>query len=551
MKPIYKSVPAEYLDEYYDYLDLKALQRKNHQKKGGFRVMYAKAHPVTFAYFMLGIKMRPYQSFMIDLTLRNQMSAYNCARRLGKSTVIGLIALWETYFNLAPKNQIEDFTTVGIVSKESEASKKILRAIRDLIDKGDRNWRDITKGTPYQENNHFSKMMIEPNNSEQITWVNKSSIHSLPPTKKVKGWGFSHLFMDEIAYMDPKDEEADSFFNLTCKPTLADCGGKLTFTSTPAGKSGLYFDLFDPEDKNDIDTARIWFDWRELGEKCDDDNAIMYKQFVLGEKKRLYGEGKEAVFRQEFMGDFTVIQNAFFEPDDVEDYFDNKLVSHYDWHKSPCSIGFDFGISDCLTTITVKTLYQGEILTLYKREFSRGFDNNELMNTNNEDSVQRLMKRYDTHWLVPEDSSVSDMFVKWCIRQGYPVYPYRFSGGNVGTKNTAYHTYRAMLKSGRMRSFPHPLLKSEMLSLQIRQEKINWIISKPPSGTDDSIDSDVFATVPFFDDEGDVFGGFITEPQAGEKEVDGIDITSRGVRYDAGIKALKQDFQRGYVKPLF
>lgn len=86
-----------------------------------------------------------------------------------------------------------------------------------------------------------------------------------------------------------------------------------------------------------------------------------------------------------------------------------------------------------------------------------------------------------------------------------------------------------------------------MLGLQEKQEKINWIISAPRSGSDDSIDSDVFATVPFFDDEGGTWQGLgsfedLKKKEAKEEQV--FDISSRNQRYDKGIRGL-----RAWTKP--
>jgi len=549
--PIFNSVPSEYLDTYYGYMDVVAIKKRYNWKAKGFPIVRAcRDHPVTFAYFMLGKTVRPYQAFAIDKILQNPQTALNWARRLGKSTICGLLAFWMTYFNKYPKNSFEKFTVVGIVSKEADASKKILRAIRELIDAGDVHWNKITAGQDYNEKYYFSRQLIEPNNSEQITWSNKSSTHSLPPTKKVKGWGFSYLFIDEISYLAPKDEPADSFYSLTCRPTLAECGGKLCIASTPAGRSGLYYELFDPDDKFDTDFVRLWFNW-EIADG-DTNEELIYRQFVNTERKRLMSTGKEAVYRQEFMGDFTVVQSSFYDLEDIEIYFDNNIISQYEWHKSPCSIGIDFGISNCLTVVTVKTKYRGKIITLYQRHFPQGFDNNELMNGNNDDSIPRLVKRYDVQWLVPEESSVSDMFVRWCKREGYPVFPYRFSTGNIGSKNSAYHTHRSMLKKGVMVSYPLALLKEEMQTLQEKQEKINWIISKPPGGTDDCIDSDVFSTIPFFDDDGSGWHGISNDYSEFEAkvEVKHIDTSSINVRRDTGFsRSCVGGIGNGFINP--
>jgi hypothetical protein len=171
------------------------------------------------------------------------------------------------------------------------------------------------------------------------------------------------------------------------------------------------------------------------------------------------------------------------------------------------------------------------------------------MNQSNDDGIPSLFKRYDVQWLVPEESSVSDMFVKWCKREGYPTYAYRFSGGNLGGKNTAYHTYRAMLKQPElMKSYPIPLLKEEMMGLQEVQEKINWIISKPSGGSDDCIDSDVYATTPFFMDEGSGWYGISSDKPSEISDKDKkIDISSHNQRVDRGPRNMRID-KSGFTK---
>jgi len=546
-KCIFNGVPSEYIDTYNHYFDLEWMKGHFKQKKKGFHVQYAEWHPVVFAYFMLGKRMRMYQAFAIDQILENPKSALCWARRLGKSTIVALLSFWMTYFNKYPKNSMEKFTVAGLVSKENDAAKKLLANVKSLIWDGDMRWYNITKNTPHEEKNHFSKKLTEPTNAEQITWANKSVIKSFPPTKKVKGWGFSFLFIDEIAYLDPKEEEPDAFYSLTCVPTLADCGGKMCIASTPCGQSGLFYNLFDPDEKLGTDFFRVQFTW-EINRESE-----TYVAMVLAEKENLRRQGKEAYYRQEYEAEFTVVQSSFYEVDDVNNYFDETMSDIYEWHKSPCSVGIDFGISTCLTTITVKTKYLGKIMTLYQRAFPVGFDNNQLMNQSNDDGIPAMFRRYDVQWLVPEESSVSDMFVKWCKREGYPTYAYRFSGGNLGGKNTAYHTHRSMLKSGIMKCYPIKLLKQEMMGLQEVQEKVNWIISKPSGGSDDCIDSDVYATTPFFIDEGSGWYGMSSgklPDMKEEKEDKPIDITTAKERIDKGPKSMNMN-PSGYVTSPF
>ena len=130
---VFSSVPDDYCERYNKFFDLKWLQHKHGHHKPGFHLVYGKFHPVVFAKFMLGKTLRPYQSFAIDLCLGNlpglcngKRVAFNWARRLGKTTTWAVLSLWLTWYNLLPKNDMEKFTEVGVVSKEADAAKKLL-----------------------------------------------------------------------------------------------------------------------------------------------------------------------------------------------------------------------------------------------------------------------------------------------------------------------------------------------------------------------------------------------------------------------------------------
>ncbi len=498
---IYHKVPDGYLETYDGYFDLGVLRKKHNQQGNTFKLVYAREHPVTFAYFMLGITVRAYQCFAIDIILANPRVALDWARRLGKTFVFCLLSFWLSYFDKEPKNSVENFTEIGLVSKEDRASKKLLASTRHLINAGDMHMYKKLGGVK----DYFSRHLIEPNNTEQLTWNNNSKVVSLPPTKKVKGYGFSRLFPDELAYIEPKDDpDAETFYTVTMKPTVADTDGSICISSTPHGQFGLFYELFDPDQKYDSEYIGIWFNW-----KVNKDNP-KYHSYVMSEKQRLLKLCRYNYFLQEFMGDFTVTQNSFYELEDVTGYFDVKQSSHYEWKKSPCSLGLDYGVSKCPCVATIKTKYRGKVITLYQRVYPVGYDINELMNAGNDDSIQGFMRRYDLAWIVPDDCPSGDQLNRWMSREGFPVEPYSFQA--VGDKNRAYYKHRALLKTGVMVSYPLELLRSEMQGLQEELLKKYISIGKPSSGTDDAIDSDVFASIPFFDDDDSTFTVSALEP---------------------------------------
>lgn len=539
-KSLYNGIPSEYYDTYFGYFNLEWLRAKFNDDAIGFRIKYARWHPVVFAYFMLGIRLRPYQAFAIDCILSQQKTGFCMARRLGKSTISSLIAFWATFYNRMPKNSIEKFTEIGLISKEDLAAKKLLSNIRDMIRLGDvymARYFQSGKNKYLYENDFFTRNIGTPDNTEQMTWKNGSVIRSLPPTKKVRQFGFSILFIDEIAFLEPSDAIDPMTYYLTvCLPTTADTNGKTVISSTPNGKQNVFYTLFDPDENGTTDFTRIWFTWKIANGETDEEKR--YAQFVSNERLNAERQGKINLFNQEYDADFTQVKNNFFEFENVESYFSTNLAQQYEWKQSPCSIGFDGGISDCQSVLTVKTKYRGKIIRLWHKVFPVGYDINALFEPSNDDGWENLCKRYDVNWIIPDDCAQLDSHIKLLQRKGYPVFPYSFR--NVSDKNKAYYTYRSMLILNKsketMVSYKDEELRTEMLNLQEERLIRNWSIHKSPSGSDDMVDSDLYATIPFFDESESSFSFedpvTMTKQTVAGEITQTFDLTSKRARLD-------------------
>ena len=346
------------------------------------------------------------------------------------------------------------------------------------------------------------------------------------------------MFIDEIAFLTPKDQDADTFYSASALPTIGDTNGYCGVSSTPNGKDNLFYDLVDPEGIKNSDYIVLWFNW-EINK--DNDN---YRIFVEAEKKRLLSTGRYNLFRQEFMGDFTVTEAQFFSIEDIDLYFDSTLVPMYEWKKSACSLSYDFGISKSRTVLTVKTLYRKKVITLYRRAFPFGYDINELLEPNNEDSIQKLMQRYNIQWIIPDKCPQGDMFIKKTTNMGYPVQALSFQ--DVQEKNRTYYTYRSMLKQGMIKGYNDDMLRHEMIGVQEEQLKKYVSIGKSPSGHDDIIDSDVLATVPFFVNDQGQFGVVNTDDlkYADEPKERGRDGRAIDHEWESLKEAHKEDFKK-------
>ena len=72
-------------------------------------------------------------------------------------------------------------------------------------------------------------------------------------------------------------------------------------------------------------------------------------------------------------------------------------------------------------------------------------------------------------------------------------------------KAAAYEGFRKLLNQDLVECYEYDLLKSEMVELRSEERNGKLAIFRPKSGTDDIIDSLVFAGSPFYD--GKVFTG--------------------------------------------
>lgn len=512
---IFNSLPEEHQEHYLSLFDLELLRKKHKQKKKGFMLMYAKSHPAIFAYFMLGLKLRPYQVFAIDKILCNGRVGLCWARRLGKSTILALLAFWLTRFNLEPKNAIEKYTEIGLISRGDNEAKVLLSTVRELIYRGDAHMAKVYKQlgkAVHDADTYFTKHLIEPNNMEIITWDNRSRIRSLAPTNKVRGKGFSRLFIDELAFLEPKEDiSALEYYSSVALPTVGDTNGGIVISSTPNGMGGVFFELFDPFGENDTDFIGLHFNWKV------NSDSVNYEKFVRDSENVMRGRGDYRLFKQEFLAEFVTTQQGFFHPSDVNKYFvEDTLSSVYEYKKGDCSLGVDYGFSQSRTVLTVKTLKKDKIVTLFRRVLPGGFDMGMLTDPSFEDGFEDLNRRFKLKWIVTDDCPAGDVLNKWLEREGYPVYPYSFA--NVQDKNKAFYAYRGLVRQGKVVGFYDEDFKREMLEMREKTLTRNVSISKPNGGSDDMVDSEVFATVPFFEDTGGG-SGVLGEVSFGSKDV--------------------------------
>ena len=214
----YTKIPEPYKYVYETYFDLQSLSEKYGYGDGKFRTQYVRDHPVVFAYFFLGIKLRLYQAYSLDQALMNRNTMWCWSRQIGKSVALAIFSLWAIVFDKYPSG-FDKATRVIFISHTEDGSKKIIEEINKFIELGDRRYEAITAG---KIKGWFTQQRHGINNVFQITFKNKgiySFIKSFPPTTRVVGNTGSLLIIDESARLHLKVSE-DKFFKEYAEPTI-------------------------------------------------------------------------------------------------------------------------------------------------------------------------------------------------------------------------------------------------------------------------------------------------------------------------------------------
>lgn len=468
---VLKELPEGYKKKYYEKFILPNNEFKQHLMS---------EDPTRFAYFMLGIKLRDYQAYALDQILINKKIAFPKARQIGFSTMVCVLALWAAFFNKYPSG-ISKNTKIGIISKEDDAAKKLLATIRDLLHQGDRHMSAFLKGKIEQTNGLFSRKLVEPNNTEQITFENRCIIKSYPPTAKVDGNSFDIAIIDEAHKL--RCPEPERFYFYTYLPTLADTNGKEVLLSSPNGQGGFFADIVDyadrlPEEQKSHKVIGFHYSI------CREPNYVAYVE-------KMKDVMDEREFGEAFELSFMTAETSFFSTEKVDSCKDEKYIETNGLHYE-CTGGLDYGMTVSRCAIVVSTMINGIPVTIYRHRFPSDFDTNALI-----PFMDNLKERYNiVRWYVddcPEGYTLNQQM----LREGRPVTLFDFKKEKI----RCYNAWKRMVNKGEWKvpaSFTD--LTQEMIELKAEENLYgNLSIFKPKGGYDDLCDATVMSLYPFLD----------------------------------------------------
>lgn len=448
----------------------------------------AKKNIGYFMYHQLGMKPYKWQYLAFRNFQYNKKHQLWCTARqyMGKSTALDVIALHSVIYNLYPIETKGNKTIIGIISKTEEQSKKMIADIRNLMYKGDDHIEKITGGkvkgffSSYLSNKHeYTQSKTELTFVHPKTEKIVGQIICLPPTERVRGYTFSHILLDEVAFFDD-----DEFFLTIAQPTLNMTKGNMVLASTPNGQRGFFFKVFDPFDleleHNDFD--RLWFDYTYIENPEDIERVMKIREMY--ERAGMLNR-----FEQEYGAKFTSAINNFFDSELVDKCVDAGLSRLTEYSK-PTDMGVDFGMVQSRTVITISRLGEdGVIRLVYHYVYPVGQENSLVLD------IKELIPLFNCQRIIVDNCPEGYHFIQRMEEEGLNVKPMTFKKDKVAK----YGQFRAAMANDKLKFYKFPELMTEMKAMEEEDTPRSTRISKPSGGTDDIVDSFVMSCYFFLD----------------------------------------------------
>lgn len=428
------------------------------------KASWTREDPSKFAFYMLGFKPYDYQDVFLNDTARFKI--VNIGRQAGKTTMTAIDALHKALFH-------KEFQVV-VFSRNENQSKKLLSMIREFIMRGDRHMKGSLKsgrGEFFSEQIDHSK----PNNTQQLSFRNGSSIISLPATDGARGYTANHVILDEASFME------DEVYESVIEPMVTHSGGSMTLLSTPNGQKGFFYEIFDPNGSGRHEEySKYWFP----STICPEPNVQAFVELKKATADAL-------TFNQEYMAEFTSSKSTYFKEDQLQRALSEDLEFQDSW-SGPCFMGVDWGKKDDQSVIAVVAKEEDYYKLVYLHAFPK--------NTNYKDVVEQvgeLRKRFNVGKVVA-DYGAGDAQINEMEDKGWHVEGFNFS---LQSKIKVYSFLKRLLEREKFKMPQEKQLLSEFRSFEYEITiHGNMKLHHPKGGHDDRLDAIVLALKSFNDE---------------------------------------------------
>lgn len=497
-EPNYTKIPAFYWRYNSKIKDMAYVKERMHTKTITAKLLEEACYkyPEIFCYYMLGIHLRPYQHYALDVINEKQYTAMAWGRRLGKSTIAKLFVLWTSYFNKLPGDMTG--TTWNIILQDQEIANTLyIEPLHEIMEKGDKRVCAVFKGALGEH--YFTEKLVTRRDksgkvrSNQISFKTKTGIcriNTMPPSSKAIGRE-GNLLGDEVTKWrnNPKLRDEFKYYDqliaiMKDKPIY-----KAIFLTTPEGNQDLYAkEIFDPN--NELPEpmyVKIWFSyWARVEE--------VWLQEMEKTKREAIRKGRLPLYQQEYEAKFMTISDPFFPIGAINKHKVDVWAKNYETH-TPCSVGIDWGGTQKSETAIVIRSWDLKKDSprdpIYIKHYPIGEDLKLFWS-----DMARIKNNFNVKWVTPDSKGG-----RWAIPELERMFgPGRVKPLNFSTdKKAGYELYRQGILQGII-PIPNyvPLIKQiENFSNELKPNSSN--------GKDDILDADMMACKPLLEQKNAAF----------------------------------------------
>lgn len=293
--------------------------------------------PVKFCYYFLKdnkgnpFKLEWYQRDIINCPKR--FILVNSGRQIGKTELLVKRAIYHAF--TTPKH------LRLIISRSQRQASYVLQRIRNDI----------------EESPILCKSIVRASRT-QITLDNKAEILSLPPSPPtIRGYSPHDVDIDEAAHFAD-----DEIYYEVLRPMVIRTAGKITMTSTPYGRIGFFYNMYNLWQKDD--------DAKVFNLPAIYNGKAICPAITLKELKREQNTMSPEAFRQEYLAEFLEEGVLYFDhklvKDSTEFYeLDDRGRPNYEYY-----MGIDWGKAKSHTVVTIiKKNQKGDLKIAFLKDF--------------------------------------------------------------------------------------------------------------------------------------------------------------------------------------
>lgn len=447
----YTQLPDDYQNIADRFTDISVIKKEHN----GDIDKACSSHPAFFSYWYAGVKLRDYQVYMLDIMLNNSKVMFECARRLGKTTMMMLFDAWALWYNKFPTG-IDKTTKIIFMAQTEDSSKDYIRDVKEIFYAADMRVERLLGKKKYFTKRMSKKTDTAPTNSSQISIHNNgwNTLRAYPPTTRARGKPASVIHLDELAFWS-RYAEPDEYtvYQEVIRPIITDNPkSRIYIATTPNGPEGLAYELM-PIDGHKSVFELIWFPYwirkdKEYTDSIEEMRDNEYKP-----------QGRMDAFRQEYLAELVVKSDAYFTSDEVENVFNDESMNIYDSSSLPCVASIDFGgPKNSHTVITISALdNKNTVNRIYHKRYPVGKD------ATIKEDVLAISARFPgiQKWVVDSQGGGSSLYAWFNSRfGGYAYEEVNFRAEKAGM----YRQFKIACHMDRIKSYYDEDLKKEMYS---------------------------------------------------------------------------------------